>query len=119
MVTVLTPIKYELEFPSIHYDLPQSRSPRPGDDAFVDLGGYGVGGRMVGGVLKSLEDPILSKWIVIALALSVALNGYLFNAARWGIKDPNVPDHPIDPKELAEAEKFNDTESATLVNQRS
>lgn len=112
VVTVLTPIRYELEFPSIHYDLPQK--PEESDDYPIDLDNYGVGGRMVGGILKSLEDPILSKWIVVALALSVALNGYLFNAARWGIKDPNVPDHPIDPKELAEAEKFNDTESATL-----
>ncbi|KAK0630237.1 3-hydroxy-3-methylglutaryl-CoA reductase [Bombardia bombarda] len=113
VVTVLTPIRYELEFPSIHYDLPQKHL-IPVEDSFGDLGGYGVGGRMVGGILKSLEDPILSKWIVVALALSVALNGYLFNAARWGIKDPNVPDHPIDAKELDEAQKFNDTESATL-----
>lgn len=113
IVTVLTPIRYELEFPSIHYDLPQTVG-KSEDEGFSDLADYGVGGRMVGGILKSLEDPILSKWIVVALAMSVALNGYLFNAARWGIKDPNVPDHPIDPQELAEAQKFNDTESATL-----
>ncbi|KAK0656892.1 3-hydroxy-3-methylglutaryl-coenzyme a reductase-like protein [Cercophora newfieldiana] len=112
VVTVLTPIRYELEFPSVHYDLPL----KTGKDNEEEAGefGYLVGGRMVGGILKSLEDPILSKWIIVALALSVALNGYLFNVARWGIKDPNVPDHPIDPKELAEAQKFNDTESATL-----
>lgn len=114
LVTILTPIKYELEFPSIHYDLSQSASGQGVNEALDQLRGYGVGGRMVGSILKSLEDPILSKWIVVALALSVALNGYLFNAARWGIKDPNLPDHPIDPKELAEAQKFNDTESATL-----
>jgi len=113
IVSVLTPIRYELEFPSIHYDLPQNVG-KGEDDSFSDLADYGVGGRMVGGILKSLEDPILSKWIVVALAMSVALNGYLFNAARWGIKDPNVPDHPINPKELAQAQKFNDTESATL-----
>jgi hydroxymethylglutaryl-CoA reductase (NADPH) len=112
IITVLTPIRYELEFPSVHYDLPENVQ---GDnEGFGDLAGYGVGGRMVGSILKSLEDPILSKWIVVALALSVALNGYLFNAARWGIKDPNVPDHPIDPRELDQAQKFNDTESATL-----
>ncbi|KAK3393515.1 hydroxymethylglutaryl-coenzyme A reductase-domain-containing protein [Podospora didyma] len=112
VVTVLTPIRYELEFPSVHYDLPQ----KAGKDTTDSLGelGYGVGGRMVGGILKSLEDPILSKWILVALALSLALNTHLLNAARWGIKDPNAPDHPIDPKELAEAEKFNGTESATL-----
>jgi len=111
VVTILTPIRYELEFPSVHYELPLKQDK---NDSFGDLDGYGVGGRMVGGILKSLEDPILSKWIVVALALSVALNGYLFNVARWGIKDPNVPDHPINRKELAEAQKFNDTESATL-----
>ncbi|KAK4167234.1 hydroxymethylglutaryl-coenzyme A reductase-domain-containing protein [Cladorrhinum sp. PSN259] len=110
IVTVLTPIRYELEFPSVHYDLPQ-QGPETGEDEYADLG---YGGRMVGGILKSLEDPILSKWIVVALAMSVALNGYLFNAARWGIKDPNVPSHPINPRELADAQKFNDTESATL-----
>ena len=39
------------------------------------------------GILKSFEDPVLSKWIIIALVLSLVLNGYLFNAARWSIKD--------------------------------
>lgn len=105
VVTILTPIKYELEFPSIHYGKVPETPVQDEDDM-----GYGVGGRMVGGILKSLEDPVLSKWIVIALAMSVAFNGYLFNAARWGIKDPNVPDRPIDIKELARAQRFNDTD---------
>ena len=115
IVTILTPIKYELEYPSVHYALssPMSESGLVGE-FHHHFGGYGVGGQMVGGLLKSLEDPVLSKWIVVALALSVALNGYLFNAARWGIKDPNLPDHQIDRRELARAEKFNDTEAATL-----
>lgn len=117
VVTVLTPIKYELEFPSIHYaEPPLGSADEPGGqkNSYPGLHGYGMGGRMVGSLLTSLEDPILSKWIVVALAMSVALNGYLFNVARWGIRDPNLPDHPIDPKELAAAERFNDTESATL-----
>ncbi|KAI1105544.1 3-hydroxy-3-methylglutaryl-CoA reductase [Jackrogersella minutella] len=117
IVTILTPIKYELEFPSIHYAEPPlgSADGQHGKGgSYAQLHGYGVGGRMVGSLLTSLEDPILSKWIVVALAMSVALNGYLFNVARWGIRDPNLPDHPIDPKELAEAEMFNDTQSATL-----
>nr|ABG00048.1 HMG CoA reductase [Epichloe festucae var. lolii] len=116
LVTVLTPIKYELEYPSVHYAL--SSSLRDGAagavSSAVQFDNYGVGGRMVGSLLKSLEDPVLSKWIVIALALSVGLNGYLFNVARWSIKDPNVPDHGIDRKELARAQRFNETESATL-----
>nr|AMD39040.1 hydroxy methyl glutaryl CoA reductase [Fusarium babinda] len=115
LVTILTPIKYELEYPSIHYALGSAANSPAYDDAFHHhFQGYGVGGRMVGGILKSLEDPVLSKWIVIALALSVALNGYLFNVARWGIKDPNVPEHSIDRNELARAQQFNDTGSATL-----
>lgn len=117
IVTILTPIKYELEFPSIHYavsPLGTGNEQSNGNDSYTGLHEYGVGGRMVGSLLTSLEDPILSKWIVVALAMSVALNGYLFNVARWGIRDPNLPDHPIDPKELAAAERFNDTQSATL-----
>ncbi|KHN94691.1 HMG CoA reductase [Metarhizium album ARSEF 1941] len=115
-VTVLTPIKYELEYPSVHYALssPFGESSLASDDSAVQFDTYGVGGRMVGSLLKSLEDPVLSKWIVIALALSVGLNGYLFNVARWSIKDPNMPHRKIDRKELARAQQFNDTESATL-----
>ncbi|GAW22668.1 hypothetical protein ANO14919_122100 [Xylariales sp. No.14919] len=117
VVTVLTPIKYELEYPSVHYAVPSTgaESGQEDEHGFTQLHRYGVGGRMVGSIFESLEDPILSKWIVIALAMSVALNGYLFNVARWGIKDPNTPDHPIDRKELAAAERFNDSrDQATL-----
>lgn len=113
LVTILTPIKYELEYPSVHYGLPSSIAGAPPSDSHP-LGSYGVGGRMVGSLLTSLEDPVLSKWIIVALALSVGLNGYLFNVARWGIKDPNVPEGRIDRKELAKATDFNDTSSASL-----
>ncbi|WPH01680.1 Hypothetical protein R9X50_00453200 [Acrodontium crateriforme] len=47
-----------------------------------------VGGKVVESLLKSFEDPVLSKWVIIALAMSLVLNGYLFNAARWSIKEP-------------------------------
>ncbi|KAI1333591.1 3-hydroxy-3-methylglutaryl-CoA reductase [Xylariaceae sp. FL0016] len=114
IVTVLTPIKYELEFPSVHYAVPSSSAAGEYSGDYSQLHEYGVGGRMVGSILTSLEDPILSKWIVVALAMSVALNGYLFNVARWGIKDPNVAHHRIDPKELAAAEQFNETKSSNL-----
>lgn len=115
VVTVLTPIKYELEFPSIHYAVPSvpSNTTATGD-LYVQLRNYGVGGKVVGSILTSLEDPVISKWIVGALIISVALNGYLFNAARWGIKEPSPSDHRIDPRELAAAQQFNDTSSATL-----
>ncbi|KAH8817262.1 3-hydroxy-3-methylglutaryl-CoA reductase [Xylogone sp. PMI_703] len=113
VVTVLAPIRYELEFPSIHYDL-LGKSATGNEGVYADLRGYGVGGRVVGSVLKSLEGQILSKCIVVALALSVALNGYLFSTATAGIKDPNGPEHPIDPEELAQAQAFNDIGSSKL-----
>ena len=93
LVTVLPPIKYELEYPSVHYAMPDE------DAAFLELEYTdqfldAVGGRVIESVLKSLEDPVLSKWIIIALALSVILNGYLFNAARWSLKEPQSPAGP-------------------------
>ena len=78
VVTILPPIKYELRTAvSDQGDLFEYEN-------LLDH----VGGRVFEGVLKSLEDPVLSKWIVVALTLSLALNGYLFNAARWTVKDP-------------------------------
>lgn len=87
-VTVFNPIKYELQYPSVHY-----ATPEPED--LLSLNGeyqkglfHALGGRVVESLLKSFEDPVLSKWVIIVLALSLVLNGYLFNAARWTIKDP-------------------------------
>lgn len=98
-VTVLPPIKYELDYP--HHDHAQ-------DDLgffdyeYTDQFFNVVGGRMIEGVLKSLEDPVLSKWVLIALTLSLILNGYLFNAARWSLKEPqsstNSPSAPKPPQ---------------------
>ncbi|KAH7313673.1 hydroxymethylglutaryl-coenzyme A reductase-domain-containing protein [Stachybotrys elegans] len=113
VVTVLSPIKYQLEYPSVHYALTSSLG-RSSNNVIHHFEGYGVGGRMVGGLLNSLEDPVLSKWFVIALALSVGLNGYLFNAARSGIKDPNESHNFIDRYDLARAQRFNDSGNVTL-----
>ncbi|KAI9707980.1 MAG: 3-hydroxy-3-methylglutaryl-coenzyme A (HMG-CoA) reductase isozyme [Bogoriella megaspora] len=93
IVTVLTPIKYELQYPSIHYSIREDPSTSFFDPDYRDQLLKGMGGRVVGGVLKSLEDPVLSKWIIVALAMSLVLNGYLFNAARWSIKE-NMPAPP-------------------------
>ena len=90
LVTVLMPIKYELEYPSIHY-----AEPNLDDMKF----GTNISTHFVDGVLKSMEDPFLSKWIIVALFLSVVMNGYLFNAARWTIKEPHKP---LDPPTAAE-----------------
>lgn len=89
-VTVLSPIKYEIEDPSKRYGsrLNAEDTLDPDfTDQFLDV----VGGRVIESVLKSFEDPVLSKWVIVALTLSLILNGYLFNAARWSIKES---DHP-------------------------
>ncbi|KAK0327497.1 3-hydroxy-3-methylglutaryl-coenzyme A (HMG-CoA) reductase isozyme [Friedmanniomyces endolithicus] len=88
-VTVLSPVKYDLSYPSM-LDVGKQ-----GSDWLLFDGGYrdgvfsAVGGRVVESLLKSFEDPVLSKWVITALAMSLVLNGYLFNAARWSIKDPD------------------------------
>ncbi|PVH98816.1 3-hydroxy-3-methylglutaryl-coenzyme A reductase [Periconia macrospinosa] len=88
LVTVFMPIKYELEYPSVHY-----ADPVLTDSQLASSSGN-ISTHFVEGVLKSLEDPLLSKWIIVALVLSVVLNGYLFNAARWTIKEPHKPLSP-------------------------
>jgi hydroxymethylglutaryl-CoA reductase (NADPH) len=113
VVTILTPIKYELEYPSIHYAKPsQSLKGTRAPNVNHGFGGFGLGGRVVDSLLKSLEDPFLIKWIVFALTLSVILNGYLFNAARWSIKEPPQlpPHHAVDAAELNQAEAFNNAQ---------
>jgi hydroxymethylglutaryl-CoA reductase (NADPH) len=116
VVTILTPIKYELEYPSVHYGK-VSRSPKGHDHLGPDdLEDYGMSGRVMDSLLRSLEDPVLSKWIMVALALSVVLNGYLFNAARWSLKEPlqMPPHHAVIPAELDQAERFNNAAAPTL-----
>ncbi|KAL4878397.1 3-hydroxy-3-methylglutaryl-coenzyme A reductase [Aspergillus karnatakaensis] len=95
MVTVIPPIKYALEYPSVHYaKLGESQSLEiEYTDQFLDA----VGGRVLDGLLKSIEDPVISKWIIAVLTLSIVLNGYLFNAARWSIKEPtSAPKEPVE-----------------------
>lgn len=84
-VTIFTPIKYELS-DTLYND---GGSVFGAD--FADRLFEGMGGRMVESILKSFEDPFLSKWVIIALVMSLILNGYLFNAARWTIKDAAHP----------------------------
>lgn len=99
-VTVLPPIKYQLRSSQSalnEKDIGRSDSDSDYTDYLYD---YVVGGSVVEGVLKSLEDPVVSKWIIVALTMSIVLNGYLFNAARWSIKEPRtthdyVPDSNV------------------------
>ena len=85
LVTVLPPIKYELGYPNVDSQFQETTSSVLDADQLLDVV---VGGKMLESILNSLEDPVLSKWIVVALTLSLILNGYLFNAARWSIKEP-------------------------------
>ena len=109
IVTILPPIKYELSYPTSTPYTEDSGSIFDLDysDQILDVVG-------VKSVLKSLEDPVLSKWIIVALTMSLVLNGYLFNAARWSIKEPRIslesfveppqplpivpPPEPVEPK---------------------
>lgn len=78
IVTVLPPIKYELRSMQSDTDF----------ESLMDID-YVMGKTVIEGILKSMEDPILSKWTIVLLTLSLVLNGYLFNAARWSIKEPH------------------------------
>lgn len=96
VVTILSPIKYKLEYPSVHYAAPLESGSFDIEysDQFLDA----VGGKVLESLLKSVEDPFISKWIIAALTLSIILNGYLFNAARWSIKEPEAaPAPPVEP----------------------
>ena len=89
-VVVLPPIKYAGEGGIITPDMHDLGGSFFDTDQLFDVM---IGGRVIEGVLKSLEDPFLSKWIIVTLMLSLVLNGYLFNAARWSIKDTrSIPD---------------------------
>ena len=87
VVTVIPPIKYKLEYPSVHYAGHEDSTPF--EIEYTDQVLDAIGGRVLESLLRSVEDPIISKWIIAALTLSVVLNGYLFNAARWSVKEPN------------------------------
>ena len=88
-VTVLPPIKYDL-YSALDATTSEDIDGSLSEADYGDYLDYVVGGRVVEGVLKSLDDPVVSKWIIVALTVSIALNGYLFNAARWTIKEPRV-----------------------------
>lgn len=91
-VTVFSPIKYELQYPSVHYATAEDQTL---EWTFANGLFSSMGGKVVEGVLKSFEDPVLSKYMIIILAMSLVLNGYLFNAARWSIKEPKQEEKTI------------------------
>ncbi|KAK4504424.1 hypothetical protein PRZ48_005340 [Zasmidium cellare] len=65
----------------------------------------------IGGFLRSLEHPLLGKWMICALALSVAFNGYLFKAATSVSTQPPLSNRQvIDERSLFNAEHFTATD---------
>ena len=94
LITVLPPIKYEVSQPVVTKY--QDEDIEGDYDHILDA----MGGRVIEGVLKSLEDPVLSKWIIVALTISLVLNGYLFNAARMSIKDTRHTIEFVDEPEI-------------------
>ena len=87
-ITVFSPVKYELKYPSMQYSADQDSDWKIFDGDYRGGIMSAVGSKVVESLLKSFEDPVLTKWVIVALAMSLVLNGYLFNAARWSIKDP-------------------------------
>ncbi|KAK3173770.1 3-hydroxy-3-methylglutaryl-coenzyme A (HMG-CoA) reductase isozyme [Lepraria neglecta] len=114
-VTVLPPIKYDLYSPLSEAIGGPISDDHDDDDDYTDYLDYIVGGRVVEGVLKSLEDPVVSKWIIVALTVSIALNGYLFNAARWSIKEPRVVQDSLPETQIAENRPQNHAEPKTSL----
>ncbi|CCG82362.1 HMG-CoA reductase [Taphrina deformans PYCC 5710] len=49
---------------------------------------------------KTVGDPILSKWIVIILVMSIVFNAYLFNAARGSMAQSVTPTPMVVEKEI-------------------
>ncbi|KAL5338355.1 hydroxymethylglutaryl-coenzyme A reductase-domain-containing protein [Aspergillus crustosus] len=92
IVTILPPIRYQLQS-----SVDSAQYTQILDEDQDDISGYGMSS-----LLQSLEDPVLSKCVIVALIISVALNGRLFAAARSGVKDPETRDERI-PEQQSEA----------------
>lgn len=91
-VTILKPLGFVLEsrattYPSAAVGTIGSLFADPKDSFF---GASASKHRPFSEILRSLQDPLLSRFIIAALVISVGLNGVLFNVARWSAKF----DHP-------------------------
>ncbi|KAI9821124.1 MAG: 3-hydroxy-3-methylglutaryl-coenzyme A (HMG-CoA) reductase isozyme [Pycnora praestabilis] len=89
-VTILAPIKYQPDYPSAYHASREEGGESDLNEEYSDQSLDGIGGKVIDSLLKSFEDPVLSKWIIVALTMSLVLNGYLFNAARWSSQDPQA-----------------------------
>ncbi|KAL4813297.1 hydroxymethylglutaryl-coenzyme A reductase-domain-containing protein [Aspergillus spinulosporus] len=72
-VTIYPPMKFKLQ------SLSSSKELDDGKDSLTDLGSSSL--------LRSLEDPVLFKSLLVALLVSLALNGKLFSAAQGRARD--------------------------------
>ncbi|KAB8075742.1 3-hydroxy-3-methylglutaryl-coenzyme A reductase [Aspergillus leporis] len=96
VVTVVPPITYKLEESPLS-SLALEANSFDGEYADQLLGAIS-GNRVLESLLKSVDDPTISKWIIAALVLSIILNGHLFNAASWTAKEPKpVPAKRTEP----------------------
>ncbi|KAF5000821.1 hypothetical protein FGRMN_1429 [Fusarium graminum] len=74
----------------INYELIDAFTPAANGGFRTDVNGFAppkVGRNVANSLLKGLEDPILLRWIMGVLLLSITFNVYLFDAARWGIEN--------------------------------
>ncbi|GKU10699.1 3-hydroxy-3-methylglutaryl-coenzyme a reductase [Fusarium langsethiae] len=74
----------------INYELTDAFTPATNSEFGTGTNGFAlpnVGTSVTDSLLKGLEDPVLLRWIMGVLPLSIAFNVYLFNAARWGINN--------------------------------
>ncbi|THC96720.1 hypothetical protein EYZ11_003778 [Aspergillus tanneri] len=80
-VTVLPPIKYVMQSPVVPCGGRQ-------DIQYMTLLLNDVlGSHVLGGILSSLEDPVVCKGVIVALGVSLFLNSYLMNAAHRNIRE--------------------------------
>lgn len=91
LVTVLPPIKYKLDHPPVHYSHSQNTGKFDVEYIKKLLDG---GEKILDSLFKGVENPVMSGWIVVTLALSIALNGYLFDTARWIVGEPELVIEP-------------------------
>ena len=105
-VTVLPPLKYALLPSTLKFDDIAARSSMFDGEYKDQLLDYVIGGRVVESLLKSLDDPRVIRWIIVALIMSIILNGYLFNAARWSIKEPHSTDNSSPDAQLSSRSGF-------------
>lgn len=64
---------------------------------------------------RIVSDPLISKLLVVLLAVSVGLNGYLFNAARSGVVSPPTTPKARDPIEPTTNNKRRGSRSVSVI----